>query len=201
MSSNTINILISPYLFSTKCSTSRTLALLCEPQHPTSSSTCPTSSSAQSHLTASVPSSSSWLPIWVFDEMEYTPMLVWISVACFVAAVVYKLINECGLLSKHHTMIVVWVFSVAMLFTKGITSQTILLIILNLFVYILQIVSFICVAITLSSEQLSLWTTFAQDAYALGSLVASMLTGLLSYLHGICWTQPCGAFLLNLAIT
>ena len=51
-------------------------------------------------------------------------MLVWISVACFVAAVVYKLINECGLLSKHHTMIVVWVFSVAMLFTKGITSQT-----------------------------------------------------------------------------
>lgn len=120
------------------------------------------------------------------DETEYAPMLVWISIGCFVAAVGFKVMNSYRLLPKYHTMIVICVvetgfFSVAMLFAKGVTSQTIVITIINIFAYVLQVVSLICVAITPSKVQLSLWAAFAQGAYSLGSLVASILAGFLSY--------------------
>jgi phosphoglycerol transferase MdoB-like AlkP superfamily enzyme len=120
------------------------------------------------------------------DEMEYAPMLIYMSLGCLASAIVFKVLNSYQLLPRHHTTIAICIseiaiFSVVMLFAKTRTSQIIVITVIDIFAYVLQIATFICVVITPSKEQISLWTAFTQGAYGLGSLVASMLTGFLSY--------------------
>jgi phosphoglycerol transferase MdoB-like AlkP superfamily enzyme len=120
------------------------------------------------------------------DETEYAPMFTYISLGCFSSAIIFKVFNSCQLLPRHHTTIAICIseiaiFSVVMLFAKTRTSQIIVITIIDIFAYVLQIATFICVVIAPSKEQISLWIAFTQAAYGLGSLIASMLTGFLSY--------------------
>jgi MFS family permease len=120
------------------------------------------------------------------DETEYAPMLIYISLGCLASAVIFKVLNSCQLLPRHHTTIAICIaeiaiFSVVMLFAKTRTSQIIVITIINIFAYVLQIATLICIVIAPSKEQISLWTAFIQGAFGLGSLVASMITGFLSY--------------------
>jgi hypothetical protein len=120
------------------------------------------------------------------DETEYAILFVFMSLGCLASVILFTVLTSYQLLPKYHTTSIVCaleiiIFSLAMPYVKSKTSQIIVVTAISIFAEILQIVTFICVAIAPSKNQISLWTAFSQGAFGLGSLAASMLTGFLSY--------------------
>jgi hypothetical protein len=120
------------------------------------------------------------------DETEYALLFIFITLGCLGSAIIFKALTSYQLLPKYHTTCIICaieiiIFSVAMPFVKTKTLQIIILTILNIFGYLLEIVSLICLNIAPAKDQISLWAAFAQGGFGIGSLAASMLTGFLSY--------------------
>jgi MFS family permease len=118
------------------------------------------------------------------DETEYSIMFIWISVATFSAAIVYKILGKNQLLPKYHTTLIVCcleiaIFSVVFTFMKTRNTQIIIICIIKFFNYVIVVVANICLMVAPPKKDIGMWMSFSHGAYGFGSLTGPILVGFL----------------------
>jgi MFS family permease len=111
-------------------------------------------------------------------------MFIWISVATFTAAIIYKILGKYRLLPSFHTTLIVCclemaIFSVVFTFMKTKNTQIIIISIIKLFNYIYVVGTNICLMIAPPKKEIGLWMSFSHGAYGFGSLGGPILVGFL----------------------
>ena len=118
------------------------------------------------------------------DETEYSIMFVWISVATFTAAIIYKVLGKYRLLPSFHTTLIISclemaIFSVVFTFMKTKSTQIIIISIIKFFNYVFVVGANICLMIAPPKKEIALWMSFSHGAYGFGSLAGPILVGFL----------------------